>query len=436
MDSSLLRCNLLYTFHLSCNPVIIFYNILKAVYKTGIFIAANWNPKAQKWINGRKNWHQQLKQNWLIKPNEFVVWMHCASLGEFEQGRPILEKIKNQNPKIKLLITFFSPSGYEIRKNYEGADYILYLPLDSAANAKSFLDLVKPQLVIFVKYEFWHYYLNELKQRQVATILVSGIFRFSQPFFRWWGGFYKTMLQNFSHLFVQDETSKQLLAKIGLQNKVTVAGDTRFDSVLKTAQEWKPVDFIDSFCIDRFIIVAGSTWPDDERLLANLINDHWNNQRLIIAPHEIKAVNISNLKNQFPFSICYSDLLKGVKVEENCNCLIIDNIGYLSRLYKYANICYVGGGFTKSGIHNVLEAAVFGKAVITGPVIEKFREAVELKKNGGLFTIETQTTLKETIRSIDKIESGKVAAAYVLENGGATDVILKWLQENRLFTKE
>lgn len=416
--------------------MIILYNIFKAVYKAGILVAANWNPKAKKWIDGRKNWRQQLQQNWQIKSNEFVVWMHCASLGEFEQGRPIVEKIKTQHPKCKILISFFSPSGFEIRKNYEGADYVMYLPFDSAANARSFLDLVKPQLVIFVKYEFWHYYLNELQKRKITTILIAGIFRLSHPFFQWWGGFHRKMLQNFSHLFLQDESSKQLLSTIGFQNKITVAGDTRFDSVLKIAEEWKPVDFIDTFCIDRLIIVAGSTWPDDEQLLASLIKDHWNNQRLIIAPHEIKAVNISNLKNQFPFSICYSDLLKGVKVEENCNCLIIDNIGYLSRLYKYATIAYVGGGFTKSGIHNVLEAAVYGKTVITGPAIEKFREAVELKKIGGLFTIETQTHLKETISSINKIEAGKVAEAYVLQNSGATNKILLWVQENLLLTKE
>lgn len=416
--------------------MIIFYNIFKAVYKAGIGIAANWNPKAQKWIDGRKNWQQQLMQNWHIKPEEFVVWMHCASLGEFEQGRPILEKIKTQNPNSKFLITFFSPSGFEIRKDFEGADYVMYLPFDSASNAKSFIDLVKPDLVIFVKYEFWHYYLNELKQRQIATILVSGIFRFSQPFFQWWGGFHKAMLQKFSHLFVQDETSKQLLSKIGLQTNVTVAGDTRFDSVLKIVQEWKPVDFIDSFCLTRFIIVAGSTWPDDETILAEYINDSVNKERIIIAPHEINEENILYVRKLFPHSICYSDLLKGMQIQESTNCLIIDNIGYLSRIYKYANITYVGGGFTKSGIHNILEAAVFGKAVITGPSIEKFREAVELKKFGGLFIIEHQKPLIELITEIDKVEAGKIAATYVLQNSGATDFIVEWIQENRLFTKE
>ncbi len=416
--------------------MIIFYNIFKVIYKAGIGIAANWNPKAQKWIDGRKNWQQQLKQNWLVKPEEFVVWMHCASLGEFEQGRPILEKIKTQNPNSKFLITFFSPSGFEIRKDYKGADYVMYLPFDSASNAKSFVDLVKPHLVIFVKYEFWHYYLDELKQRNVATILVSGIFRFSQPFFQWWGGFHRTMLQKFSHLFVQDETSKQLLSKIGLQTNVTVAGDTRFDSVLKIVQEWKPVDFIDAFCLNHFIVVAGSTWPADETILAEYINDAANMERIIIAPHEIKEETILHIKKMFPYSICYSDLLKGVQLQETNNCLIIDNIGYLSRIYKYANITYVGGGFSKSGIHNVLEAAVFGKAVITGPSIEKFREAVKLKKLGGLFTIKPLKPLKELITEINGVEAGKIAATYVLQNSGATDMIVGWIQKNRLFTKE
>jgi 3-deoxy-D-manno-octulosonic-acid transferase len=416
--------------------VILFYNIFKAVYQAGIGIAANWNPKAQKWIDGRKNWQQQLKQNWLVKPEEFVVWMHCASLGEFEQGRPIIEKIKTQNPNSKFLITFFSPSGFEIRKDYEEADYVMYLPFDSATNAKSFIDLVKPDLVIFVKYEFWHYYLSELKQRQIVTILVSGIFRFSQPFFQWWGGFHRNMLQKFSHLFVQDETSKQLLTKIGLQTNVTVAGDTRFDSVLKIVQEWKPVDFIDAFCLNHSILVAGSTWPADETILAEYINDDVNMKRIIIAPHEIKEETILHVKKLFPHSICYSDLLKGMQLQESTNCLIIDNIGYLSRIYKYANITYVGGGFTKSGIHNILEAAVFGKAVITGPSIEKFREAVELKKLGGLFIIERQKPLIELITEIDGVEAGRIAAIYVLQNSGTTDIIVEWIQENRLFTKE
>lgn len=397
-------------------------------------MAANWNAKAKKWVEGRKNWQQNLRQNWQVTPSEFVVWMHCASLGEFEQGRPILEKIKNQIPNSKVLVTFFSPSGFEIRNNYEGADYVMYLPFDSASNAKLFVDIIKPQLAIFVKYEFWHYYLNELHERKISTILVSGIFRFSQPFFQWWGSFHRRMLQNFSHLFVQDETSKQLLVKIGLQNKVTVAGDTRFDSVIKTAQEWKPVDFIDTFCSKCSILVAGSTWPADEVILAEYINDPFNKKKIIIAPHEINDEHIVQLKKIFSRSVCYSDLLKGVQLPENTNCLIIDNIGYLSRLYKYANIAYVGGGFTKSGIHNVLEAAVFGKAVFTGPAVEKFREAVELKKLGGLFTIETQKYLKETIDKIDGVKAGKIGAAYVLKNSGASNKILFWLQENLLFT--
>lgn len=424
------------TFHLSCNSVILFYNIFKAAYKAGIGIAANWNPKAQKWIDGRKNWQQQLNQNWNIKPEEFVVWMHCASLGEFEQGRPILEKIKTQNPNSKFLITFFSPSGFEIRKDYEGADYVMYLPFDSAANAKLFIDLAKPNLAIFVKYEFWHYYLHELQEQKIVTILVSGIFRFSQPFFQWWGSFHRKMLQNFSHLFVQDETSKQLLSKIGLQTNVTVAGDTRFDSVLKTVQEWKPVDFIDAFCLNHSILVAGSTWPADEVILAEYLNTEYGNQSMIIAPHEINEEHINHLRKLFPQSICYSDLVKGVQLKESNNCLLIDNFGYLSRIYKYANIAFIGGGFTKSGIHNVLEAAVFGKAVITGPAIEKFREAVELKKTGGLFTIKSKESLKELIVTIDEVEAGKIAAAYVLQNSGATDIIVEWIQENRLFTKE
>jgi 3-deoxy-D-manno-octulosonic-acid transferase len=413
--------------------MIFFYNIFRVTYKTAIGLAAGWNSKARKWVDGRQNWQEQLQKSWQLKSGDKVVWMHCASLGEFEQGRPIIEAIKTQYANSKILLTFFSPSGYEIRKNYNGADYVMYLPMDSAANAKDFLDLVQPQLAIFVKYEFWHYYLAELNSRRIETILVSGIFRPSQPFFQWWGGFNRNMLQNFSQLFVQNAASKELLDGIGLADKTTVAGDTRFDRVISAAGQWKPVEIVDAFCGTDFIMVAGSTWAEDETILAEWMktNDKY---KLIIAPHEIKDNNINRLKNLFTNAISFSELSTHRSPLTTHRILIVDNIGYLSRLYKYASVCYVGGGFNKSGHHNILEAAVFGKPVITGPNFEKFKESVDLKKLGGSFTVNNAAELERVMLSLNSKEAGAVAENYVKENAGATNSILHWLQEKRLFT--
>jgi len=414
--------------------MIFFYNIFRLVFKSGISIAAGWNSKAEKWVAGRRNWRDDLSSNWKIEPDDLVIWMHCASLGEFEQGRPIIEKLKSEIPSSRIVLTFFSPSGYEIRKNYEKADYVMYLPLDSKENAAAFLELIKPQLAIFVKYEFWHYYLQELKNRKIETILVSGIFRSSQPFFQWWGSFHRNMLNNFSHLFVQNKGSKELLDGIGLGDRTTIAGDTRFDRVLEAVQQWKPVQHIDDFCTDQFVIVAGSTWPQDEIILSEFIKDHWNNQKLIIAPHEIKDENIKRLRGLFQDSILFSEIGIQHSSAISHQVLIIDNIGYLSRLYKYASVCYVGGGFNKSGHHNILEAAVYAKPVITGPNFQKFKESVDLKKLKGSFAIENAAELKQLILTMNIEEAGTIAADYVRENGGATDAIFNWLQEKRLFT--
>ena len=413
--------------------MIFFYNLFRVAYKTAISLAAGWNLKARKWVDGRQNWQEQLQQNWQPNPNHKVVWMHCASLGEFEQGRPVLEEIKIQYPDSKILLTFFSPSGYEVRKNYKGADHVMYLPMDGAANAKEFLNLVQPQLSIFVKYEFWHYYLTELKNRKIETILVSGIFRPSQPFFQWWGGFNRNMLQNFSQLFVQNEASKELLDRIGLGDKTTVAGDTRFDRVIAAAEQWQPVEIVDAFCGTDPVLVAGSTWAEDETILAEWRKTN-PNYKLIIAPHEIKAENINRLKSLFPNAISFSELSTRNPQPKTHNCLLIDNIGYLSRLYKYAAVCYIGGGFNKSGHHNILEAAVYGKAVITGPNFEKFKESVDLKKMGGSFTINNAAELERGMLSLKIKEASAIAENYVKENAGATALILQWIQEKRLFT--
>lgn len=305
--------------------------------------------------------------------------------------------------------------------------------MDGAANAKEFIDLVQPQLAIFVKYEFWHYYLAELKNRNIETILVSGIFRPSQPFFQWWGGFNRNMLQNFSYLFVQNTASKELLDGIGLSVKTTIAGDTRFDRVITGAAQWQPIAIVDAFCGTDPVLVAGSTWVEDETILAEWMKEN-KQYKLIIAPHEIKAENINRLKTLFSDCISFSELSTHHSPLTTHQVLIIDNIGYLSRLYKYAVVCYVGGGFNKSGHHNILEAAVYGKPVITGPNFEKFKESVDLKKLGGSFTINNAAELEQVMLSLNSKESSAIAENYVKENAGATAAILQWIQEKRLFT--
>lgn len=415
--------------------MIFFYNIFRVAYKTAIALAANWNPKARNWVDGRKNWQQELKTKWNAEPGKPVIWMHCASLGEFEQGRPVLENLKSEFPNLKLLLTFFSPSGYEIRKNYQGADHVMYLPFDSAENAADFLEIIQPTVTIFVKYEFWHYYLTELHHRKIETILVSGIFRPTQPFFQWWGSFHRNMLHKFSHLFVQNATSKELLDRIGLGGKTTVAGDTRFDRVIFAAEQWKPIETVDSFCGTDAVMVAGSTWAEDEHILAEWMKEN-HLYKLIIAPHEIKAENINRLKSLFQNSVTFSELSTHYSLPVNHRVLIVDNIGYLSRLYKYASVCYVGGGFNKSGHHNILEAAVYGKPVITGPNFEKFKESADLKRLGASFSINNAAELNEAMKQMDISTAGTIAENYVKEHAGATAAIINWLQEKRLFTNE
>jgi 3-deoxy-D-manno-octulosonic-acid transferase len=415
--------------------MIFFYHLFRLLYLGAIRLASTWNTKARLWVAGRKNWEQALTAKWSPGPGARSVWMHCASLGEFEQGRPLLEAIRNEYPGVKILLTFFSPSGYEIRKKYAGADAVCYLPFDSPVNARRFLDLAQPSVAIFVKYEFWHFYLQELHTRSIPTLLVSGIFRPDQPFFQWWGSFHRRMLLNFSHLFVQDENSKKLLAEAGFGSKTTIAGDTRFDRVHALALTWQPVEGVAAFCGEDPVLVAGSTWPEDEQLLANFLKDDTNIRKLILAPHEINAGHMTRLQQLFPGSVLFSELAT-ISNPEQKNCLIIDNVGYLSRLYRYGTFCYVGGGFNKSGHHNILEAAVYGKPVITGPNFQKFRESIDLKKQGGSFTVERVTDLKKIMEEADWLKAGAAAAAYVQQNSGATACILQWIQEKRLLTSE
>jgi 3-deoxy-D-manno-octulosonic-acid transferase len=425
-----------------------FYNIFLVLFKAGIRITALFSAKAKSWVAGRRNIFEKLQN--AIKGNDKVIWMHCASLGEFEQGRPLLEKLRSQYPGYKLLLTFFSPSGYEIRKDFDGADWVFYLPMDGVANAKRFLRLVSPSLVIFVKYEFWYYYLNEIKRRNIPLLLVSALFRADSGYFKWHNGLQRKMLFFFQHVFVQTEASKKMLASIGLTDNCSVSGDTRFDRVIEIAESAAPIPPIEKFTGEKKTMVAGSTWPVDEELLQKTmqsINDP--SLRLIIAPHEITSDHITQLQKLFPDAVLYSQLLQRSSVkqsstvdatgaEQTAKTLIIDNIGMLSRLYKYAHITYIGGGFGK-GIHNTLEAAVYGKPVLFGPVHHKFNEAMGLIGIGGAICINNAEDCIEVVQKLLKdekqyVRSAESAREYVYANKGATEKVMRFIQENRLLT--
>lgn len=371
-----------------------------------------------------------------IDPAAEIIWFHCASLGEFEQGRPVIEKLKELYPRYKILLTFFSPSGYEVRKNYDKADYIFYLPVDTKRNAERFYDIVKPKLVVFIKYEFWFYYLQEARLRNIQLLLVSGIFRKDQPFFRWYGKLHQQMLSSFSWLLVQDENSKTLLANAGFIDNVKVTGDTRFDRVITIAEQFTPIDKIAEFCKDSDVIVAGSTWLEDDKEL-----DHYANTRkhikFIIAPHNINQLRLKECSHWYKHSIRFSEL--NGAVDPSINTLIIDNIGMLSRLYKYAAVSFIGGGFGADGVHNVLEAAVYGCPVVFGPEYDKYIEAVELVETGGAISVDTALELEKVLDELmQKGPEYKIASEasykYVQDKKGATESIIQFIYEKRLLT--
>ncbi len=430
-----------------------FYNIFILFYSLGIKLASFWNPKAKKWVEGRRLFsiadfrlqnkkstitddflqfsNKQKSQIANLKSN--IVWMHCASVGEFEQGRPVLEELKRQHEELKIVLTFFSPSGYEACKNYKGADCIYYLPMDGKQNAKKFIDAINPSLVLWVKYEFWYYYLTELKSRAIPVLLVSGVLRSNQPFFKWYGGIWRQMINCFHFLFLQNDDSKKLADSLIDKSKSMVSGDTRFDRVVAIAENFTDVPEVKEFCGSNKVIVAGSTWEEDEAELIHYVKKH-PEIKFIIAPHEIDSENIKDVQKEFPNSILYSQLSTFNFQLSFPNCLIIDNIGLLSRLYKYGTITYVGGGFGADGVHNVLEAAVYGKPVIYGTEYEKFAEAIRLIESGGGIEIENALELEKVLDELldDEKEYKLVCDAakkYVYENAGATQIIITSIEE-------
>jgi len=419
---------------------IFLYNIFLLLYRIGLLTASLFNAKAKKWVAGRKNIFEKLQT--CISPSDKVIWMHCASLGEFEQGRPVLEKIKTNYPGYKVLLSFFSPSGYEVQKNYPGADWVFYLPIDGPGNARRFLEITHPSLVIFVKYEFWYYYLKKIKYRKIPLILISAIFRKEMSFFKWYGTMQRKILSRFDHLFVQDEMSKKLIDEIGLSNICSISGDTRFDRVIEIAEKFKPIPEIEQFLQNNPAIVAGSTWAEDENELKTAFTSFSENNpiKLIIAPHEVHTGHILHLQVLFPGSVLFSHLKKETNTTANYRVLIIDNIGMLSRLYKYAFIAYVGGGLKSSGVHNVLEAAVYNKPVIIGPNYKKYQEAIDLVNSGGGLVIKNAGELSSCFQKLLKNEIGiyeetcHSAGEFVRVNGGASKKIFSFIQENRLLT--
>lgn len=400
-----------------------FYDFAIHLYSLGVKIASLRHEKARKIIDGQAVTMQRLKKE--LSPEGGYIWIHAASLGEFEQGRPLIEMIRRNHPDAKILLTFFSPSGYEVRHNFPLVDAVVYLPFDTKKNVRQFLDTVKPRMAIFVKYEFWGNYLNELKLRGIPTYIISAIFRKSQPFFKPWGGEFRKMLTYFTHIYVQDEGSRELLAGIGIKN-VTVAGDTRFDRVTDIMESCVEIPQAAALTRDASLtIVAGSTWPPDESYLLPCFNAH-PGMRLIIAPHEVNEERIAAIESQLNRPSCR---LSTATPEEaaKCDCIIVDCYGKLSSAYRYGNIAYIGGGFGV-GIHNLNEAAVYDIPVIFGPHYHKFKEARDLIKCKGGFSFSNKEEFDAIIEPIvnDKKlreQYGKNAGNYIKENLGATRII-------------
>ena len=405
------------------------YNIITLLANQLLKLVALFSPKMKLFMDGRKSVFQTLADK--IKPSDKTIWFHAASLGEYEQGLPVIEAIKKQFPTHKIVVTFFSPSGYEVRKNNTVADVTVYLPLDTISNAKKFISLVHPEMAFFIKYEYWPNYLNELKKQQIKTYLISGILRENQAFFKWYGGFYRNALKTFDYFFVQNESSKKLLQSIGFNN-VKVSGDTRFDRVVSILERDNSLDFIEQFKDNKTTIVIGSSWPKDESLLINYINQSSDDVKFIIAPHNIKQEQIQELKNAITKKIVlFSENVEtrhALSLQEY-SVFIIDTIGILTKIYSYADIAYVGGGFGNPGVHNILEPATFGVPVMIGPNYSHFAEATALVNMEGCISIQNQTQLNEAfdllLRNEDeRLEKGHICSTFVQMNKGATQTIM------------
>ncbi len=393
-----------------------------------ILISSLFNSKAKKWVQGRKDLLINLEIAFEEKPK--CIWIHCASLGEFEQGRPLIEALKKEKPNYKILLTFFSPSGYEIRKNYSGADFVYYLPLDSPYNAKKFIEIINPEFAVFIKYEFWPHYISTLYKKNIPLYITSAIFRKDQVFFKPWGKWMQSTLKKIRHIFVQDEESVKLLQSIGV-NQVSISGDTRFDRVSSVLESPNSIPLINEFKGIHPLFIAGSTWPDDERILIELIN-HSDSSKFIIAPHEINDKNINSFIQKLTKKALTLDNLTAENADDT-QVLIINKIGILAHLYQYADMGYIGGGFG-AGIHNTLEAAAFGMPLFFGPNYHRFKEAKDLVQLKAAFPIERKDELIKYYTSFITneallAETSAKSKHYVAKNIGATQIIINHIQK-------
>lgn len=408
----------------------IVYNCLLLIVRFGYAVAGLFSPKAKAFNEGRRHLFERLRSQ-LVTNSAPLIWIHCASLGEFEQGRPVIEKLKQEFPRYKIILTFFSPSGYEVRKNYAHADYIFYLPWDTRRNASHFVSIVRPSLAIFIKYEFWHHYTTQLKKRNIPLLSVSSIFREQQLFFKSYGGFYRKILLNFTHFFVQNDESVRLLKKLGLSN-FTKAGDTRFDRVNELVNQGENVLIAARFKGNDKVMVIGSCWPEDLDVIIPFINENYHHLKFIIAPHEIEKSFLNNLEQALTAEkIRYSHALAGTP--EDAHVLIIDNVGMLSRLYRYGEFAYIGGAFGK-GLHNILEAACYGIPIFFGnQAYQKFQEAVDLINRGGAFDVADYRDFKTKYNAVNVPQNFllacEVTRQYVEENLGATEKVMQYCRK-------
>lgn len=404
------------------------YSIIISVVQAVLPLSGLFSSKMKLFVNGRKDVFSTLKER--ITPQDRVIWFHAASLGEYEQGVPVMEEIKKKYPSHELVITFFSPSGYEIKKNNAFAKATTYLPLDTPSNAKKFIELVHPELVFFIKYEFWPNYLLELKRQHIKTVLLSGVFRENQPFFKWYGKWMIKSLEAFDHFFVQDTASEEVANKLKLQS-VVVSGDTRFDRVSRQIEMDNTLDFISTFKEDKRCVVCGSTWQEDEDVLTFFINESKEDSKFIIAPHQIKTDKIKNLQERLKVkTVLFSE--KENKNLEEYKVLIIDTIGLLTKIYSYADVAYVGGAMGTTGLHNILEPATFGVPIIIGTHFEKFPEAKRLQQLAGLYAVANQEELTKILNKLLKdqkfrTQTGMIAGHFINSNTGATRTVMKYL---------
>ncbi|MEW7290855.1 3-deoxy-D-manno-octulosonic acid transferase [Aquimarina sp. 2304DJ70-9] len=408
----------------------ILYNIFSSLFNRILPVVGLFTPKLKLFATGRKLTFQTLEKHFPAQGR--TLWFHCASLGEYEQGVPVMEALKKKYPNHKLVVTFFSPSGYEAKKNSTLADIIVYLPIDTKANAKRFIQLVHPELAIFVKYEFWPNYLKTLQSKNIPTVFISTTFREDQVFFKWYGGFMKKALLTIDHFFVQDTASKVLIEGLGFKN-VTLSGDTRFDRVSHQIEMNNHVDFISEFIDERLCVVIGSSWPEDEEVFIDFVNTASEEICFIIAPHEFKEHSMISLQQKIKKkTVLYSE--KEGKQMKDYQVFIMNTIGYLSRVYSYGDLAYVGGAMGTGGLHNILEPATFGIPIIIGKNFEKFREAKQLQKLAGLFSVSNAEEFSRTLNKLidDKKfreKTGMIAGHFINSNTGATGLIVAYLEE-------